>query len=76
MRIPFLIDTTFPLPVLAKSIALSTGIPPRALLNYPITGLRVDLAATMNLTGLFIIELINFYNEKRTTITMKIALVC
>lgn len=42
-----------PVPFIARSYALSTGIPPINLLIYPIIGLLVDLAATINLTYLY-----------------------
>jgi hypothetical protein len=56
---PSLKYVILPLPGLDRSYALSTGIPPSALLNVPIMGRLVDLAAMMNLTGLLIIELIS-----------------
>jgi hypothetical protein len=59
IRTPFFKEIIFPLPGLAISCALSTGIPPNALMGVPIIGLLIDLAATMNLTNLFMTELIS-----------------
>ena len=45
------------------SWALSTGIPPKALMGVPIIGLLIDLAATMNLTSLFMTELMSLIKQ-------------
>lgn len=59
MTIPSFKDKIFPVPNFARSYALSTGIPPSYLLKNPMNGSLVDFAAIMNLTVLFIVELIS-----------------